>query len=381
MTRPELEEKLKHFLVDISDFDIQQQIGKGGFGEVFYGIHNLTGRKVAIKKLYLEKLEGKMFVCYIWEVEVLVSYNKQFLIPFIGYSNSTPYIIVTEYVPSGSLFQALRHKSGSPFLNGARKTLIALGIIHGMISLHDQNIIHRDLKSLNILLVENTLPKICDFRVAPKPEYAAPNDHPTIDYSKGINSINYNDSDIKPINEEETNQPALPLPPRQSSLSLQTPDLHSELLNLPFIYKQIRSTSSGSQLSSDEKNINPFLTPEKVNENGDKMPCILTTYDASPDFHHIDTPYDIGEKSSLEGEIPNQNFYSSPDFQQHNTSIDNSYEFELFNDFESNLKNAKIHDGMQSYIKNLPLIISNFSVDSTYHLYSSYVLMTKGNFS
>ncbi|OHS92864.1 hypothetical protein TRFO_12233 [Tritrichomonas foetus] len=157
---------LDHLLVTIGEFQIQQQIGKGGYGEVYFGIHTRTGRKVAIKKLLLEKLEGQALVYFNREVQILACCDNYFLLPFIGYSNKPPYIIVTDFVPCGSLFEALRHKPGSPILNGTNKTLLAMGIVEGMIRLHDHNVIHRDLKSLNILIDQETLPKICDFGIA-----------------------------------------------------------------------------------------------------------------------------------------------------------------------------------------------------------------------
>lgn len=157
---------LENYLVTINDFDVKTQIGKGGYGEVFYGIHIKTGRKVAIKKLILSKLDGSDLVYFNREVQILASCENYFLLPLIGYSNSYPYIIVTDFVPCGSLFEALRHKPGSPLLTDTMKTKIGLGIAIGMIALHDKNIIHRDLKSLNILISQETLPKICDFGIA-----------------------------------------------------------------------------------------------------------------------------------------------------------------------------------------------------------------------
>lgn len=157
---------LQDFLVTINDFKIYTQIGRGGYGEVFVGIHIKTGRKVAIKKLIFSRLEGQDLIYFNREVQILASCNNHFLLPFIGYSNIYPYIIVTDFIPCGSLFEALRHKRGSPILTDTIKTKIALGIAIGMIVLHDKNIIHRDLKSLNILINEETLPKICDFGIA-----------------------------------------------------------------------------------------------------------------------------------------------------------------------------------------------------------------------
>ncbi|EAX92134.1 TKL family protein kinase [Trichomonas vaginalis G3] len=157
---------LEEYLVKLEDFTMDKRIGKGGYGEVWLATHNRTGQKCAVKKLFLEDLEGQNLNFFVREVTILASCHDFFLLPFIGFTDSCPFTIVTEFVPSGSLFEALHHKHGAPTLSASNKTLIAIGIAHGMIELHKQNIIHRDLKSLNILLDDRLLPKICDFGIS-----------------------------------------------------------------------------------------------------------------------------------------------------------------------------------------------------------------------
>jgi serine/threonine protein kinase len=64
-------------------------------------------------------------------------------------------------MPGGSLWDAVH--AGKPILNPTQKTNIAIGIAHGMKYLHSHKIIHRDLKSPNVLLDDRKLPKIADF--------------------------------------------------------------------------------------------------------------------------------------------------------------------------------------------------------------------------
>ncbi|KAH0792495.1 TKL family protein kinase [Histomonas meleagridis] len=84
----------------------------------------------------------------------------------MGYTDTYPYCIVTQYVEQGSLYDALKHKPNSPTLDSTDKTKIAMCIAHGMSFLHSMKIIHRDLKSLNILLDSNCLPKVIDFGIS-----------------------------------------------------------------------------------------------------------------------------------------------------------------------------------------------------------------------
>lgn len=157
---------VKDYIVQLEDFDLVKIIGRGSYGEVYYAIHKMTGTKTALKKLLFEELDEMQLEYFIREVLILAYYNNFFLVSFLGFSPTNPYLIVTEFVPCGSLYEALRNKPGCPVLSGTDKTKIAIGIIEGMICLHTNKIIHRDLKSLNILLDEHKLPKICDFGIS-----------------------------------------------------------------------------------------------------------------------------------------------------------------------------------------------------------------------
>ncbi|OHS92943.1 TKL family protein kinase [Tritrichomonas foetus] len=154
---------LQKFIVNFDDFKMGKMIGQGGYGKVYIATHIPTGKKCAFKRLFMKELTGKNLISFCREVEVLVKCDNMFVLPFYGWIQIYPYSIITEYIPNGSLFHALRHKPGAPNLTCTNKTLIAIGIANGMMSLHSVGIVHRDLKSLNILLDENYLPKICDF--------------------------------------------------------------------------------------------------------------------------------------------------------------------------------------------------------------------------
>ena len=157
---------LEEFLVSLNDFEFEKIIGKGGYSEVWLATHKETGEKCAIKKLFLQKLEGLNLQSYVREVQILACCHDLFILPFQGFTNTFPYSIVTEYIPKGSLYEALQHRPGAPRLSPSHKTLIAIGISHGMMELHRQGVMHRDLKTLNILLDDRLLPRICDFGIS-----------------------------------------------------------------------------------------------------------------------------------------------------------------------------------------------------------------------
>jgi serine/threonine protein kinase len=160
----EISASLSQYLVKTTDFEVVRLIGKGAYGEVYYACDNRTGQMVALKKLLAETLVGRDYLYYCREVRVLSMCDNPFLLPITGFTNSCPYLIVTPYVECGSLYQALGR--GGPVLGGTAKQRIAMGIAHGMARLHELGIVHRDLKSLNVLLDGRLHPKICDFGLA-----------------------------------------------------------------------------------------------------------------------------------------------------------------------------------------------------------------------
>ena len=156
----------KDKLVDYNDFEIIKRIGRGGFGEVFLAEHKASGLLCALKTLYTQNMTSQERKYFIREVDILSRINNPFLLRFLGFSSSIPYSIATEFISKGSLYDAIHHNANSPNLTPTNKTLIALGIAIGMKSLHGMKIIHRDLKTLNILLDDQLLPRICDFGIS-----------------------------------------------------------------------------------------------------------------------------------------------------------------------------------------------------------------------
>ncbi|EAX95810.1 TKL family protein kinase [Trichomonas vaginalis G3] len=154
---------LRSYSVDLSEFKIGDSIGAGAFGEVFLATHINTQKKRAIKKLYTKELKGQDLKLFVREAEILAVCKNKFLLPFFGCTLKYPFSIITEYIPCGTLFNAINHKEGSPDLSATNKSIIAYGIARGLQYLHEHNIIHRDIKSRNILLRDNLYPVICDF--------------------------------------------------------------------------------------------------------------------------------------------------------------------------------------------------------------------------
>ena len=158
-----LERELSDYVVTLNEFEIGKQIGHGGFSEVYFGIQKNSGIHCALKILNIKTLNGEKLIVYEREIRILADSSNKFILGFVGFTTTYPFTIISVFASKGSLYDALHHMPNAPILSGTQKTLIALGIAIGMWRLHKIRVIHRDLKSLNILLDDECIPKICDF--------------------------------------------------------------------------------------------------------------------------------------------------------------------------------------------------------------------------
>ena len=149
--------------VNISDFEIEEEIGHGLSSQVFKGIYKKTGEKVALKRFKDMKLNGTRLQFFQREVAVLAvlsKYAHPCLIKFIGATDTPPFTIITEYMTKGSLYTDIRKNHQ---MNPTQLTIAAYDIARGMQYLHSCQLVHRDLKSLNVLLDDDYHIRICDF--------------------------------------------------------------------------------------------------------------------------------------------------------------------------------------------------------------------------
>ena len=136
----------------------KQKIGSGSFSKIYYGIHSVTKVEIALKKIAFNALHSSVKEKVISEIHILRQLNHPHIIRLYDYKFEGDYLyLMTEYCKDGDLSQWME----SPHAKGEILHVMQ-DIIKGMNYLHEQKIVHRDVKPQNILLHGNTV-KLCDF--------------------------------------------------------------------------------------------------------------------------------------------------------------------------------------------------------------------------
>ncbi|XP_027076377.2 LEAF RUST 10 DISEASE-RESISTANCEUS RECEPTOR-LIKE PROTEIN KINASE-like 1.4 isoform X2 [Coffea arabica] len=144
-------------------FSQSRELGDGGFGAVYYGV--LTdGRVVAVKRLYENNF--KRVEQFINEVEILTRLRHPNLVTLFGCTSkrSRELLLVYEYIPNGTVADHLHGKrASSGLLSWPVRLNIAIETADALAYLHKSDIIHRDVKTNNILLDNDFHVKVADF--------------------------------------------------------------------------------------------------------------------------------------------------------------------------------------------------------------------------
>ncbi|CAL0309305.1 unnamed protein product [Lupinus luteus] len=146
-----------------NNFAEANTIGSGGYGQVYQGVLP-SGELVAIKRAAKESMQGA--VEFKTEIELLSRVHHMNVVSLVGFCfENGEQMLVYEYIPNGTLMDSLSGKSGI-WMDWIRRLKVTLGAAKGLSYLHElanPPIIHRDIKSGNILLDSHLNAKVADF--------------------------------------------------------------------------------------------------------------------------------------------------------------------------------------------------------------------------
>ncbi|XP_023633176.1 probable LRR receptor-like serine/threonine-protein kinase At1g51860 isoform X3 [Capsella rubella] len=143
--------------------NFERVLGKGGFGTVYHG--NLDGAQVAVKMLSHSSAQGyKEFKA---EVELLLRVHHRHLVGLVGYCDDGDNLaLIYEYMENGDLRENMSGIRGGNVLTWENRMQIAVEAAQGLEYLHNgcrPPMVHRDVKTTNILLNERSGAKLADF--------------------------------------------------------------------------------------------------------------------------------------------------------------------------------------------------------------------------
>ncbi|ORY83111.1 hypothetical protein BCR37DRAFT_392469 [Protomyces lactucae-debilis] len=149
---------------DSEQYTLGDCLGRGAFGSVYRGLNTFSGETVAVKQIKLRNIPQSEVDMIMGEIDLLKNLNHDNIVKYhCFYKGADSLYIILEYCENGSLQSICRTFGNFP------EHLLAVytdQVLNGLIYLHDQGVIHRDIKGANILTTKDGTVKLADFGVA-----------------------------------------------------------------------------------------------------------------------------------------------------------------------------------------------------------------------
>ncbi|EFA85850.1 putative protein serine/threonine kinase [Heterostelium album PN500] len=147
-----------------NDFVLDEKLGDGAYGSVYKGTHKDLGFTLAIKVIEIKESEAQSLQN---EINILKNCKSSNIVSYFGsLQNEDKIWILMDFCSLGSIRDII--ESTEKTLNESQISFVVKNTLKGLIYLHNQNIIHRDIKAANILLTDQSEVKLADFGVSEK---------------------------------------------------------------------------------------------------------------------------------------------------------------------------------------------------------------------
>lgn len=182
-------------------FSDARVIGSGGFGAVYYGrlLPSAGGEEIAVKKISRDSVQG--FKEFVSEIETLGRLRHKHLVNLQGWcKRKNDLLLVYDYVPHGSLDSLLCFRDTTDtaatqtMLGWEQRLNILKGVAAGLLYMHedwDRVVIHRDVKSSNVLVDDDMNGRLGDFGLARLYDRGGGGDRPSLLTTAVVGTIGY----------------------------------------------------------------------------------------------------------------------------------------------------------------------------------------------
>lgn len=148
----------------LPNYEVGEEIGRGGWGIVLEASHRTLERRVAIKALPRAfGADPDVRARFLAEARVVASLDHPHIVPLYDFvEHEGLCLLVMEMMPGGTLWDRFSDGDITP----EQSCAVSVGVLTGLAHAHDQEILHRDVKPENVLFNSAGIPKLADFGIA-----------------------------------------------------------------------------------------------------------------------------------------------------------------------------------------------------------------------
>ncbi|PSS21466.1 Legume lectin domain protein [Actinidia chinensis var. chinensis] len=181
----------REMILAMNNFSEEGKLGEGGFGGVYKGLLRNMKVEMAVKRFSRGSKQGKKE--YVSEVKIISRLRHRNLVQLVGWCHEQGgFLLVYEFMPNGSLDSHLF--GGKSKLTWVVRYKIALGLATALLYLHEeweQCVVHKDIKSSNVMLDSNYNAKLGDFSLARLVDYESGSQTTVLASTMGYLALEY----------------------------------------------------------------------------------------------------------------------------------------------------------------------------------------------